>query len=375
VGRGQRREVERPRVGVKPTSAEEYKQIGSFQAVRKTLLQDRFRDRLERPLVFWAMANDRRLPLAFLGRTVGELVGTPFDELAATPGIGQKKIGTLIKLLTRAIKEQSPAGLDGSPELQADKVDPSSDGSACGRFDPAQVSEALWEQWRATVVRFGVDCEKLGRLVPTLQALPTVIWHTRLEKYCEHTVAEIRRLKTHGEKRVRTILEVFCSVHELLAHASPPEHMSVRMLPKFVNPIECWVDQMIEEEELASIVRDDVRQSLAIPLIQQVEVDAGSTVARLAESRLGINGEPQTVRQQSRRMGVTRARVYQLLEDCNKVMAVRWPEGRFHLRILRAHLKAPEAEVGALGLVRGVIDLFFPGDEDTADRPLRNGDG
>ena len=108
MARGQRREVERPRVAAKPTSAEEYKLIGSFQAVCKTLLQERFRDRLERPLVFWAMANDRRLPLAFLGRTVGDLVDTPFDELAATPGIGQKKIGTLIKLLTRAIKEQSP---------------------------------------------------------------------------------------------------------------------------------------------------------------------------------------------------------------------------------------------------------------------------
>jgi hypothetical protein len=368
VARGQRREVERPRVAAKPTSAEEYKLIGSFQAVCKTLLQERFRDRLERPLVFWAMANDRRLPLAFLGRTVGDLVDTPFDELAATPGIGQKKIGTLIKLLTRAIKEQSPAALDGSPNLASDGVNGASDGAARRRFDPTEVSEALWEQWRATVVRFGVDCEKLGRLVPTLQALPTVIWHTRLEKYCEHSIAEIRRLKTHGEKRVRTILEVFCSVHEVLAHASPPGHMSVRMLPKFVTPIECWVDQMIEEEELASIVRDDVRQSLAIPLIEQVEVDAGSTVARLAESRLGISGEPQTVRQQSRRMGVTRARVYQLLEDCNKVMAVRWPEGRFHLRILRAHLEAPEAEAGALALVRGLIDLFFPSEEAGEER-------
>jgi hypothetical protein len=57
------------------------------------------------------------------------------------------------------------------------------------------------------------------------------------------------------------------------------------------------------------------------------------------------------------------------------VMAVRWPEGRFRLRILRAHLKTPEAEAGALGLVRGVIDLFFPGDEDAADRPQLNGGG
>jgi hypothetical protein len=373
VGRVQRRGAERPRAVAKPSSAEEYKLIGSFQALCKTLLQDRYRDRLERQLVFWAVDNDRRLPLAFLGRTVRDLIGTPFDELAATPGIGQKKIGTLIKLLGRAIKEQSAALFDGSAPPSADGADASADASYRG-FDPARVSEAHWEQWRGTVVRFGVDCEKLGRLVTSLQSLPTVIWHTRLEKYCDLSIAEIRRLKTHGEKRVRTILEVFCTVHELLAQATPLAHLSVRMLPKFVTPVECSINQMIEEQDLAAIGRNDVRQSVAIPLVEQIEVDVGPTVARLAEGRLGIQGEPQTVRQQSRKMGVTRARVYQLLDDCAKVMAVRWHEGRFHLRTLRAHLETPEADARALELVRGVIDLFFPGDGEATDRVRREED-
>ncbi len=372
--RGQRRVVERPRKTTKSSSAEEYKLLGNFQAVCKTLHQARYEDRLERPLVFWAMADDRRLPLAFLGRSVRELIGTPFDELSATPGIGQKKIGTLIKLLTRAIKDQSPHSLDGGPGMDGEATGSSGVASAHHGFDPTRVSEAHWEQWRATVLRFGVDCEKLGRLAGSLQSLPTVIWHTRLEVYCDLSIAEIRRLKTHGEKRVRTILEVFHSVHHLLADATPPEHLSVRMLPKFVTPIECWVDEMIDEEDLASIVRDDVRQSLAIPLVQQIETDAGPTVARLAESRLGVNGEPQTVRQQSRKMGVTRARVYQLLDDCAKVMAVRWPEGRFRLRSLCAHLESPDAEAAALGLVRGVCDLFFPEGDDADERIGRDGD-
>ena len=29
-------------------------------------------------------------------------------------------------------------------------------------------------------------------------------------------------------------------------------------------------------------------------------------------------------------MRVTRARIYQLLEDCARVMSVRWPEGKNH---------------------------------------------
>ena len=89
----------------KATSAEDYKLISSFEEVRKTLMDTRFSDRLEKPLAFWALPNDRRLPLAFLGRTLRDLLDTPFDELSSTPGIGQKKISSLVRLLHRAINE------------------------------------------------------------------------------------------------------------------------------------------------------------------------------------------------------------------------------------------------------------------------------
>ena len=91
------------------TSAEEYKQISSFQAVSKLLGQERFADRMERPLAFWAMPNDRRLPLAFLGRPLHNLLSTPFEDLAGTPGVGRKKIGTMLQLLHRATKDHPPA--------------------------------------------------------------------------------------------------------------------------------------------------------------------------------------------------------------------------------------------------------------------------
>ncbi len=134
----------------KPTSAEEYKLIGNFHTVRKTLLQSRFNDRLDRPLAYWALPNDRRLPLAFLGRTLRNLLETPFEELAATPGIGQKKMGTLIKLLNRATKDQprstSDADSDPPPRKQT-----GADRSAGDGFDQTLVSEAVWETWRSTV--------------------------------------------------------------------------------------------------------------------------------------------------------------------------------------------------------------------------------
>jgi hypothetical protein len=322
-------------------------------------------------LAYWALTNDRRLPLAFLGRTLRDLLETPFEDLAATPGIGQKKIGTLITLLGRATKLQPRAAIDGAADAPPEKKSHVGSQSSRGGFDPTIVSEALWEQWRDTVLKHGVGCEKLGRLAPTLQSLPTVIWHTTLECYCQYSVAEIRQLKTHGEKRVRIILEVFCAVHEMLAFAKPQGHLSVRLLPKFVVPVECWIEQSIDGN--APVNREEVRQSCVIPLLEQIQTDAGATVSRLAEGRLGTNGEPQTVRQQSRRLGVTRARVYQLLEDCAKVMTVRWPEGHGRLLALHNRLETSRKSAEAASLVCAAIELFFPDAEELAARAALDG--
>jgi hypothetical protein len=352
----------------KVTSVEDYKIVSSFQTLRKTLLDDKFADRLEKPLAYWALPNDRRLPLAFLGRTIKDLLATPFEELSATPGIGQKKISSLVKLLSRATKDHPPAVPFGLAELSesskkaATVEKPRRQGTG---FDPSVVSEALWSQWRETVVEHGLGREKLGRLAPTLQALPTVIWHTPLDSYVNHTVAEIRQLKTHGEKRVRVVLEVFYLVHEMLSGAGTAEHLSLRIVPKFVLPIEDWIRKVLHEGHTPS--RDEVREELTVPLLNQILVDAGPTIHELSEGRLGISGPAQSVRQQAKRMGVTRARVYQLLEDCGRVMEVRWPEGQQLLAQLEARLQADSANKEGLALFHATRELFYPGKAQLAD--------
>ncbi len=348
----------------KVTSAEEYKLVSVFQTLRKTLLQEGFADRLERPLAYWALTNDRRLPLALLGRTLDDLLKTPFEELIATPGIGQKKITTLVKLLARATRDKPPTLLNEfANEKKRGNNGAPRDESV---FDPTVVSESLWEQWRETVRRNRLGAEKLGHLAPSLLALPTVIWHTPLETYLDHTLAEIRQLRTHGEKRVRTILEVFHSVNQALAKTRVLDHLAVRLTPRFVMHVEPWIAAMLESR---SVPTDDaLRTSLVTPLVEQLLVDAGPTVTRLAEGRLGFNGDWQTVRQQSRRMGVTRARVYQLLEECTLVMAVRWPDGRGRLETLRAHLASIASPGKKLELLQETIELFFADAEILASR-------
>src|SRR3954466_10204005 len=144
----------------KVTSVEDYKIVSSFQSLRKQLLDDKFADRLEKPLAYWALPNDRRLPLAFLGRTIKDLLATPFEELSATPGIGQKKISSLVKLLSRATKDHPPAVPFGLTELNDGTRRPASPIEKPRRqpttFDPSIVSEALWAQWQTTVIEQGI---------------------------------------------------------------------------------------------------------------------------------------------------------------------------------------------------------------------------
>jgi len=346
----------------KATSAEDYKLISSFEEVRKTLMDTRFSDRLEKPLAFWALPNDRRLPLAFLGRTLRDLLDTPFAELSSTPGIGQKKISSLVRLLHRAINEEPPTvsfdieGLTGQSKKTAETE--ADAGGESHAFNPAIVSEALWVKWQETVRRNGIGYERLGRLAPTLQSLPTVIWHTPLVDYLNYTVGEIRQFKTHGEKRVRVVLEVFFVVNEMLTSAGQSEHLAVRLTPKFIAPIEHWGNELVRAQNLPSL--DSIQDNLVIPLLDQIKIDVGDTVFKLAESRLGIGAAPQSVRVQSRRMGVTRARVYQLLDECSKVMDVRWPEGRQRFAEWEEAFKTQGATDADLKLFHTTRELFFP---------------
>lgn len=349
----------------KAASVEDYKIVSSFQSLRKTLLDDKFADRLEKPLAYWAMPNDRRLPLAFLGRTLQDLLDTPFEELAATPGIGQKKISCLIKLLSRATKDHPPAAPFGLSDLAETRSRTSSADRlrrvSCMPFDPTVVSEAHWTEWRETVARHGIGQEKLGRFAPTLQALPTVIWHTPLDFYLSYSLAEIRQLKTHGEKRVRVVLEVFHLIHDMLCTSPPGEHLAVRIVPKFIEPIERWIALATMRSELPT--PDEVGRELSLPLLRQVQIDAGESIYELSHARLGVDGPAESVRHQAKQLGVTRARVYQLLEDCGKVMNVRWPEGQYLLAALGGKLNALAAPADDLKLFRATVDLFFPGNQ------------
>lgn len=335
----------------KAITNDRYRLVGTYERLRKTLLELPNDGRLDKSLSYWVLPTDRRLPIAFLDRNLRELLGLPLDELMSTPGVGHKKILGFFDLLKRAVKANPPEAPFGLSSESAKRPKPTVSG-----FDWTVVSESLWDTWCDTVRRYGMGPEKLGRLSPSLQGLPTVIWHSRLEEYVDRSLAEIRSLKTHGEKRVHAILEVFCTVHEALATATLQDNIDVILVPRFIPPLSRWLMERVGQPELPSV--DELRTHVVVPLLHQVRVDLGDQVADLATTRLSQNENTPSVKQQAQAIGVTRARVYQLLEDCSKAMEVRWPEGRWLLTPLATRYGASDPKT--IGLVHGIVDLFFP---------------
>jgi len=343
----------------KASSVEELQVITRFEGLRKILLSEPYAGHLDKPLAYWALPGDRRLPLALLGRPLRDLLNTPFAELCRTPGIGQKKVRSFVRLLSRV------ANTDPS-ELSADFSEPSgngkgSNGGAVIGFDPADVSEVVWAQWCASVARHDLCREALGRFAPTLKNMTRVIWDRPLSAYVHLTLAEIRAMKTHGEKRVRAILEVFHSIHTLLANLGPQQHLVVRMVPRLIDGVESWVGRTLQTPGVPC--PEEIFEQFVKPLVEQIRLDASPQIVRLAENRLGVNGPISSVRQVARTMGLTRARVYQLLNEINDIIAVRWPLGRHQVYELR---KKFEAELATMERAPNIeqfhaaIELFYP---------------
>jgi hypothetical protein len=342
----------------------EYKLVSQFGDLRETLRADEFKGRLDHPLAFWARSNDRRLPLAFMGSTVRELLATPFDDLIETPGVGPKKISSLMTLLSRVAEEQ-PDNTDeatqqghDSPSTTNGAAEPDFSDLSDDPFDASSVSESVWAQWRRCVQQHGLEAELLGRFTPSLQNLPRVLWHTPLKTYTKRTLSEIRTLKTHGSKRVASVLEVFSELYRVLGRLGTQARLTVRVQPQFISMLEPWVVEALQSDHPPTM--EVIDGYFVGPLLEQTRIDCGEPIAQLAEHRLGLAGASSSVRQAARQLGLTRARVYQLLADIGVSMHVRWPEGRELVGHLCEKWRMAKVDQESLDRFYMAADLFFP---------------
>ena len=61
----------------KTSSVEELQVLSRFESLRRILLADTYAHHLDKPLAYWALPTDRRLPLALLGAHVARSAEHP----------------------------------------------------------------------------------------------------------------------------------------------------------------------------------------------------------------------------------------------------------------------------------------------------------
>lgn len=343
----------------KRPSVEHLQAVTRYEEIRKTLLEEESDEYLNKPLAHWVLPADRRLPLAFLGRSLGDLLESGFDDLAATRGVGDKKIRSFLNLLAR-VADSAPHGGNGNGNGTQHEPLPSLHATSDNGFRPDDVSEVVWSQWQETVRRCGLERESLGRVAPSLKNITRVIWRTPLAEFLSLPLAELRERRTYGEKRVRAVLEVFFGLHQLLGGSGTHGEMTVRLVPRHVDRAERWTGHCLQRAELPD--GNEISESFILPLIEQLRHDSSLQIVQLAEIRLGVRGPITSVRQTARQMGLTRARIYQLLNEINDILAVRWPLGRCQAYHLLERLGAEAPDNTSLDQFRTAIELFYPGD-------------
>lgn len=305
----------------------DYELVSGFELAKSKLLAPEFSDCLDKPLAFWAVGSDRRLPLALMAKPLGELLATPFATLYATPGIGRKKIHTMIELLHRASRRDAlePRQPHMVVTNNGQALDPHHLEQS-GGAESIEVCELTWSQWRENVKQHHLGDEPLGRFAPALWHLPHVIWTTPLSAYLDLSLADMRALKTYGEKRVNAILEIFAALHAILVPVSCGSQLAVRIQPRFTWELENWIDDRMAGSVPPEV--EEIQRGFIEPVLAQIQTDGGEALRRLVEGRLGVSGNETSIRVLARDIRLTRARVYQLLDEVHAMMQVRWPAAR-----------------------------------------------
>ncbi len=199
-------------------------------------------------------------------------------------------------------------------------------------FDPGAVSELMWENWRQSVRWLQLEDEPLGRLASSLRSLTRGLWERPLSYYLGFSLEEICRLRTHGQKRLRAILEVFYHIHRVAMHLPPDVHLAFRMIPRAIRSAERWMDRVLACKD-GIPTREETTSGLICPLLEQLKIDGKQAHVDLAAARLGLSDQKNSIRQIARRLNLTRARIYQLLDEIAEIIKVRWPEGSAKLQV------------------------------------------
>ena len=308
-------------------------------------LQELSPDRRETLLAHYVRPTDRCIPTQLLDRSLDATAGLDFDDLQRLPAVGFVKLRNLNALLLRIVQEGtaftgSSAAADALASETLEVAEPVVDAASV-------VNEVQWKLWCDRVTAHSLDSVVLGRVVERLSDLPRGMWHERLGGYLGLSLEAIRRLPTHGHKRVAVIVDTVSRLSRLCLAAEACPGGGLVIGPERIAAVDAWVvDALLGRTELSA---QAFTASVAVPLLDQLAADVGPTVYGWAAERLSRHLElPEALRPASGStpwsQRLSSSRLQQLHQEATAVLRVRWPRGEDAARALIEGRRARRGE-------------------------------
>ena len=310
---------------------------------------------LARPISSWVISTDRHLPQAFLGRPLRDVLTLTIAQLAGIQGMGTKRIEKLLDVLDRVGNEpeQIPVVVEHIEHVGLNGTAAAS----CEPIDLEDLTEPIWRSWCDAIRSHRLEHETIGRFAGSLSDLPQGLWSVPLKEYSDKPLYELRTMPGYGPARLGQILEVFSRIAQTIAACPIVTPLSIRLLPPYVRDAVLWTEEVLRNGSIPDL--DEIRERFLKPLFALLEADMGCETTSMVRRRIGLDGPSETLEQIANEVGLTRERVRQITLKAVNVMRIRWPEGRYILDNVYAHLQSSPGCEEQLDLMHSVLDACF----------------
>lgn len=327
---------------------------------------------LDVPLWHWLQSDHLYVPVAWLDRTLREVLQLRLVEIASTQGIGDKKLEKLVLAVDRAriaITQDVSAGLGDTNRSTGDHASESMEFPyrvACDAHfvgaKHARLRDLDERGWRcvAQVIRHhGLEDFMLGRFAPSLRELDRALWDAKIATFTRRPLSELERLQGCGPLRLQ---QSICQVLSLafVLNALPTRHdMRLSLLVGPVAEANRWLAHLLSPERQELPEMQSIREGFLRPLLMQVENDGDARLGKVTRRRIGDGVQSITLREIGTEFGVTPDRIRTLLKQAAFILYVRWHEADYLLQGACAEL-SDRGDVTEQGqLLKRIQEVLF----------------
>ncbi len=300
---------------------------------------------LDVPLWHWLQSDHLHVPIAWLDRTVREVLRLQLVEIASTPGIGVKKLEKLALAVDRAriaIAQDVSAGFGDTNRSTGDHASESMEFPyrvACDAYVLGAKGDCLsrldergWRGVAQLVRHHGLEDCMLGRFVPSLRELDRALWDAKIATFTGRPLSELWRLQGFGPVRLQQSICQILSVAFVLNALPIRDDMRLSLLAGPIAEANRWLAQLLPPERQELPEMQSIRDGFLRPLLMQVENDGNARLGKAVRRRIGDGTQPATLREIGTEFGVTPDRIRTLLEQAAFIVYVRWNEGAYLLQ-------------------------------------------